>query len=52
MKQSKLYVLVRLPASGKSTFTNMISATTVSSDEIRECLYGDANIQDDPQAVS
>lgn len=50
-----LYVLVGLPGSGKSWFadhnTSLGKTIKVSSDEIRECLYGDESIQGNPNIV-
>lgn len=51
----KLYLLIGLPASGKSTLAEKISksedAEIVSSDNIRKELYGDENIQGDNNKV-
>ena len=47
-----LYILIGIPASGKSTWASKIpKIQTVSSDSIREELYGDASIQGDGQKV-
>lgn len=49
-----LYVMVGLPASGKSYWAREKAKpydVIVSSDSIREELYGDASIQDDPGRV-
>ena len=46
-----LYILTGLPGSGKSTLAKKIDAVTISSDEIREYLYGDPNEQGDPAEV-
>ena len=52
---ANLYIMAGLPASGKSTFTKLYCKSktmiVVSSDEIRECLYGDPNEQGDPNEV-
>jgi predicted kinase len=52
----KLTVLVGLPGAGKSTFAKQVvednpHAVWLSSDQIREKLYGDANCQNDPAKV-
>lgn len=48
-------VMVGLPGSGKSTISNKIknkyNCTYLSSDKIREELYGDENCQDNPSKV-
>lgn len=48
--KSTVIMLVGLPASGKSTFAERIArdinATIISSDKLREELYGDVNNQD------
>lgn len=48
-----LVMLIGLPGSGKSSYAkeNYPSYTYLSSDKIREELYGDASIQDNPQKV-
>lgn len=49
---STLYTLVGLPGSGKSTFAQAHKdCVVISSDEVREELYGDASIQRDPRKV-
>ena len=53
---SKVYMMVGLPGSGKSTYcraqlSRNNRAVWVSSDEIRRELYGDSSIQDNPSAV-
>lgn len=53
---NKLYVLVGLPGSGKTWTANRILATDpnavwISSDAIREELWGDANDQQNPSQV-
>ena len=49
---AKLYVMVGLPGSGKSAYAKkMLKGIIVSSDDIRECLYGMAEIQSDPNRV-
>ncbi len=49
---AKLYILVGLPGSGKSTFAKELDgAVHISSDEIRACLYGSEEIQNDPSRV-
>ena len=42
-----LYVMIGLPASGKSLYSREVSdnATIVSSDKVREKIFGDENIQ-------
>lgn len=50
----KLYVLIGLPASGKSSFAKITSnnnTVIISSDAIREEWYGDANIQGDNNKI-
>lgn len=51
-----LYVLIGLPGSGKSTYAETLmekhpDALYLSSDKIREELYGDESIQGNPQEV-
>lgn len=51
-----LYVLIGLPGSGKSTYAEILmekhpDALYLSSDKIREELYGDESIQGNPQEV-
>ena len=47
-----IYTLVGLPASGKSTFTQTLTnCVVVSSDEIREQLFGSAEYQNNPKLV-
>lgn len=48
-----LVMLIGLPGSGKSTFAekNYPSFVYLSSDKIREELYGDAAVQDNPERV-
>ena len=47
-----LYMLIGIPASGKSTWASQTpKLQTVFSDSIREELYGDASIQGDGQKV-
>lgn len=53
---AKLIILVGLPGAGKSTYADKLTAVArvtkyVSSDKIREELYGDACIQGDPAKV-
>lgn len=52
---TKLFLMIGLPASGKSTLAEQISksedAEIVSSDNIRKELYGDENIQGDNNEV-
>lgn len=52
---NKLYVMVGLPASGKSTiaaeYVEQHGAVLVSSDAIRTEIYGDENCQDNPSKV-
>lgn len=51
----KLYILVGLPGSGKSTFAQKLASETgaviCSSDAMRKRLYGDENIQGNPNEV-
>ena len=48
----KLFILIGLPASGKSTWADkQPNVIRVSSDLIRKELYGDESIQDNPQKV-
>lgn len=51
--KANLYVLVGLPGSGKSYYAKntLADAVTVSSDEIRGCLFGDEAIQGDVKQV-
>ena len=51
-----LYMLIGLPGSGKSTYAETLmekhpDALYLSSDKIREELYGDESIQGNPQEV-
>lgn len=47
-----IYTLVGLPASGKSTFAQTVeNCVVVSSDEIREQLFGSAECQNNPKLV-
>lgn len=48
---AKLYIMVGLPSSGKTTTANEIEGIKVSSDEIRECLYGSEENQSDPKRI-
>ena len=52
---TKLFLMIGLPASGKSTLAEQIAksedAEIVSSDNIRKELYGDENIQGDNNKV-
>lgn len=48
---AKLYIMVGLPGSGKSTIAREIDGTVVSSDEIRDCLYGSTDIQADSKRI-
>ena len=45
-----LYVMIGVPGSGKTTYATQ-HGLTVSSDKIREELYGDENIQGNPDEV-
>lgn len=48
----RIYVLIGLPGSGKSTaIQNIKHGVIFSSDKMREKLYGDASIQGDPKEV-
>lgn len=51
----KLYILIGLPASGKSTYAKQLSernnAVIISSDDIRKEWYGSADIQKDNNKV-
>lgn len=53
MNRPTLDILIGLPGSGKSTYANLDYkfATVVSSDSIRKELYGDENIQGNPEEV-
>ena len=55
MNKPILYVMMGLPASGKSTFADEIAtsqnATIISSDAIRKEWYGDENIQGNPAKI-
>ena len=52
MEKPILYVMIGLPGCGKSYYaTNKLNANVVSSDDIRELLYGDASIQGNPKEV-
>lgn len=53
MNIPRLYLLVGLPGSGKSSFAKIRkdSGVIISSDEIREELFGDARIQDNSGQV-
>lgn len=49
-----LYVMMGMPGSGKSYLAETLEdhgAVVISSDRIREELYGDAGVQSDPRAV-
>jgi predicted kinase len=46
-----LYMMVGFPASGKSTFAKSLSGDYISSDSIREILYGREDIQGDYRQV-
>ena len=48
---NKVYVMVGLPGSGKSTVAKTLDGTLISTDSIREELYGDENIQGDGRLV-
>jgi len=47
----KFIMLIGLPGSGKSTWTQYEQYTTVSSDELRNELYGDVNDQNNPSLI-
>ncbi len=55
MNKPILYVMMGLPASGKSTFADEIAtsqnATIISSDAIRKEWYGDESIQGNPAKI-
>ena len=55
MNKPILYVMMGLPASGKSTFADEIAtsqnATIISSDALRKEWYGDENIQGNPTKI-
>lgn len=48
---STVYVLIGCPASGKTTHAVDLNETVVSSDKIREELYGDESIQGNSREV-
>ena len=52
---TKFYMMVGLPASGKSTYAKLLAeevdGVVVSSDGIRKEWYGDENIQGDPSKI-
>lgn len=47
----KLYILIGIPGSGKSTYAKTLDAKIASSDDIRQLIYGDESCQDDPKKV-
>ena len=47
----KLYVMVGIPGSGKSTIAKTLDGVLISTDAIREELYGDENIQGNGRMV-
>jgi predicted kinase len=47
----ELIMLIGISGCGKTTFSSTIEALLVSSDSIREELYGDEAIQNDPSKV-
>lgn len=48
---NRLYMMVGLPASGKSSIAKTLGAKVFSSDDIREEWYGDSSIQGDNNAL-
>ena len=42
---TKVYMLVSIPCSGKSSFVKEQNGIWISSDKIREELYGDESVQ-------
>ena len=48
---TKVYMLVGIPCSGKSSFVKKQNGIWISSDKIREELYGDESIQENPEKV-
>lgn len=48
---SKLYIAIGVPGSGKSTYLKTLDAVYVSSDAIREELFGDEDSQENPRKV-
>ena len=52
---AKVYVMCGLPGSGKTTIARQIAAdldaVVISSDSIREELYGDESVQSNPSVV-
>lgn len=54
---SVIYMMIGVSGSGKSTFARKVNVETngktriVSSDDIREELYGDASIQNNPKKI-
>ena len=55
MQNNKVYVMVGIPASGKSSIAKKVAednnAVILSSDAIRAELYGDESVQGDPAEV-
>ena len=51
LKMTKVYMLVGIPCSGKSSFVKEQNGIWISSDKIREELYGDESIQENPEKV-
>lgn len=47
----KVHIMIGCPASGKSTYAKNLEGIYVSSDEIREELFGDASIQGNPAMI-
>lgn len=47
----KLFVLIGVSGAGKSTHAQKLNAISISSDEIRKELFGDENVQAEPEKV-
>ena len=47
-----LYIMVGAPGSDKTTYAKTLDGVRVSFDDIKEDLYGDANINGNPNEVS
>lgn len=47
----KVFFLIGIPGSGKSTYCKKLKIRRICLDEIRKMLYGDISIQGDPKQV-